>query len=150
MAVRDSLWPPVSGRLAVSETDQLALLVGHHFTNADLLKAALTHPSAVAGRSIESYERLEFLGDRVLALVVAEMLLAAFPAEPEGGLARRLVALVRREALTEVAEEIDLSRFLILGPLRAGDAAAMTALASISMAGSRLPRISSTVTGGHG
>lgn len=110
------------------EADRLAVLVGHRFANADLLKEALTHPSAVAGRSVESYERLEFLGDRVLALVVAEMLLAAFPGEPEGGLARRLVALVRREALTEVAEEIDLSRFLVLGPLRPGDAAAITAL----------------------
>jgi ribonuclease III len=128
MAVRHSLWPAVRRRVVVIDAGRLEALVNHRFADAELLRTALTHPSAVSGRGAESYERLEFLGDRVLALVVAEMLLAAFPLESEGGLARRLVALVRRETVIEVAEEVGLGDFLVLGPLRPGDAATQVAL----------------------
>ena len=85
---------------------------GHAFARPTLLAQALTHPS-LGGRH-SSYERFEFLGDRVLALVVADMLLEAFPRENEGALAKRLTALVRREALARVAEELDLGRHLLL------------------------------------
>jgi ribonuclease-3 len=61
-----------------------------------------------------SYERLEFLGDRVLGLIVAELLWRRFPDEPEGHLTRRLTHLVRREALVRVAEAIGLERYIIL------------------------------------
>lgn len=90
--------------------------LGHRFRNPKLLAEALTHSSAAgrgSGRS-RDYERLEFLGDRVLGLVVAEMLLKRYPDEPEGALARRLAALVRREALVRIAEEIDLGSHLVL------------------------------------
>ncbi|NNG05151.1 MAG: ribonuclease III, partial [Inquilinus sp.] len=60
------------------------------------------------------YERLEFLGDRVLGLIVAEWLLERFPDEPEGALARRHTDLVRRETLAEIARGIELGRHLIL------------------------------------
>src|SRR3546814_5341196 len=60
------------------------------------------------------YERLEFLGDRVLSLVIADMLFEAFPSEDEGHLARRHVALVRREALAEVAKAIGLGQHVRL------------------------------------
>ena len=60
------------------------------------------------------YERLEFLGDRVLGLVVADCLWRRFESEPEGDLARRHTHLVRREALVRVAERIDLGRYLVL------------------------------------
>jgi ribonuclease-3 len=72
----------------------------------------MTHASAIQGGGDPSYERLEFLGDRVLGLVVADMLLAQFPGEPEGPLAQRLADLVRRETLSAVALELDLGTYL--------------------------------------
>src|SRR3546814_13742810 len=66
------------------------------------------------------YERLEFLGDRVLALVVAELLFERFPDENEGELSRRLVGMVRREALLRVAQEIGFGRFLEMAATPAG------------------------------
>lgn len=93
--------------------------LGHEFVNPALLEEALTHPS-ISGMSRRSatkgYERLEFLGDRVLGLVVAQWLLERFPKEQEGALARRLTALVRAEALVVVAERIGLGRHLNLAP----------------------------------
>jgi ribonuclease-3 len=91
----------------------LAEALGHGFRQKALLRKALTHPSA-ADSAFASYERLEFLGDRVLGLVVADMLFARFPNEPEGALAKRLAALVRRETLAEVAATMGLSAHLIL------------------------------------
>ncbi len=93
----------------------LAARLGHDFARCDLLAEALTHPSA-ASRRHHSYERLEFLGDRVLGLVVADMLIDAFPGEPEGDLALRHAALVRREALSAVAGELGLGDHLRLAP----------------------------------
>ena len=108
----DSLAP--SNKQAALE--ELAQRLGHCFSDATLLKTALTHSSAV-GRS---YERLEFLGDRVLGLIVADLLIRRFPAEPEGALARRHAALVRRETLAEVAMELDLGPHLRLARGEAG------------------------------
>lgn len=92
--------------------------VGYRFRKPALLKGALTHPSApdaaVAARGGAGYERLEFLGDRVLGVVVAELLLERFPDENEGALSKRLVALVRKETLLEIAEAIDLAAALAL------------------------------------
>jgi len=93
--------------------EDLAAALGHGFRQKALLRKALTHPSA-ADSAFASYERLEFLGDRVLGLVVADMLFARFPDEPEGALAKRLAALVRRETLAEVASTMGLSAHLIL------------------------------------
>ena len=69
------------------------------FREPELLERALTHTSA--GVDV-NYERLEFLGDRVLGLVVAEMLLERFPTENEGHIGRRFAALVRAETLTRI------------------------------------------------
>jgi len=89
--------------------DALSVRLGHRFGRPALLRQALTHASGLArGRHGDSYERLEFLGDRVLSLVVAELLFDRFPDEREGEIARRHAALVRREALAEVAAGIDL------------------------------------------
>jgi len=60
------------------------------------------------------YERLEFLGDRVLALVISDVLLKAFPTEAEGALAKRLVGLVRRETLAEIGQELDVGAYVRL------------------------------------
>jgi ribonuclease-3 len=90
----------------------LEAALGYRFRQPDLLDQALTHSSVPrAGRS---YERLEFLGDRVLSLVIAEMLLTAYPGEAEGALARRHAELVRKETLAAVAGEIDLARHVRL------------------------------------
>jgi len=98
-----------------SDHEPLQMALGHRFVDARLLNEALTHPSAMGRRGAErrSYERLEFLGDRVLGLIVAELLWSRFPDEAEGKLTRRHTSLVRREALIEVARGIDLGRFLI-------------------------------------
>ena len=97
--------------------------IGHAFVQRRLLVEALTHSSAPGsehrrGRRSEAagrdYERLEFLGDRVLGLIVAELLWHRFPDEPEGLLTRRHTHLVRRETLARVAETIGLGRHLVL------------------------------------
>jgi ribonuclease-3 len=106
-----------------SELELLFEALGHSFADPQLLVEALTHPSAMARRGAprRSYERLEFLGDRVLGLVVAELLWRRFPDEAEGELTRRHAGLVRRDALVDVARAIELGRFVILS---AGEAQA--------------------------
>jgi ribonuclease-3 len=79
------------------------------------LATALVHRSA-GGRRRADNERLEFLGDRVLGLAVADLLYRRFPHEPEGGLSKRHAALVRRETLAEVAREWALGPLLRLAP----------------------------------
>ncbi len=86
--------------------------LGHRFADPSLLVRALTHGSR-GGEGAS--ERLEFLGDRVLGLAVAEALFAADPAAPEGTLSPRLAALVRREACARVARGLDLGAGLKLG-----------------------------------
>jgi len=88
--------------------------IGYRFANPRLLTQALTHASA-ASQPSATYERLEFLGDRVLALVVADMLLSAFPAASEGELARRLTALVRNESCAAVALALGFGEAIHLG-----------------------------------
>ncbi len=107
--------------------EDLAPIIGYTFTRPELLKEALTHPSASAlaqrGRTRKpanrGYERLEFLGDRVLGLVIADLLWRRFESESEGHLTRRLTELVRREALARVANTIGLGPHLILSPAEA-------------------------------
>jgi ribonuclease-3 len=90
--------------------------IGYRFRDNMILHEALTHASAAHGRKgLANYERLEFLGDRVLGLAVAEHLYHAFPGAPEGDLARRYNSLVRKETCAEVAEEISLGSYLQLG-----------------------------------
>ena len=87
--------------------------LGHTFSSPQLLEQALMHRSVAHG-SQRGYERLEFLGDRVLGLVVADLLYDAFPNEDEGAMAKRHVDLVRRETLAEVARMIGLGRHIRL------------------------------------
>ena len=79
-------------------------ILGHAFRDEALLTQALTHRGARASdKPMGTNERLEFLGDRVLGLVIAEELLIAFPAENEGALAARLAALVSAPALDTIS-----------------------------------------------
>lgn len=111
---------------ARSGRPRLALLeesLGHAFTNRDLLKQALTHSSAAApGAADTSNERLEFLGDRVLGLLIAEKLTSVYPDAPEGELAIRLSDLVRQKTLADIANKIGLGEHLRMsaGESRAG------------------------------
>lgn len=98
------------------DLEALGERLGHRFDQGELLLEALTHPSVKSSKaSGKNYQRLEFLGDRVLALVVAEMLMEAFPDESEGLLARRLTELVRAETCADVAAGLDLGSWIILG-----------------------------------
>lgn len=91
---------------------QLEDYLGHTFASPTLLQRALTHPSAAAGH----YQRLEFLGDRVLGLCVAGWLYELFPEANEGELTRRHTALVRTETLAEVARTWGVEPLIMRGP----------------------------------
>jgi ribonuclease III len=95
----------------LTDLDALEEKLRHHFSDPALLRRALTHASADAA---VSNERLEFLGDRVLGLVIAEKLHELYPLEPEGTLTRRLHALVRWETCARVGEAIGLWPHLVL------------------------------------
>ncbi|MFW5655372.1 MAG: ribonuclease III [Roseicyclus sp.] len=88
--------------------------LGHRFEDVGLLRRALTH-SSLSSATRDDNQRLEFLGDRVLGLVMAEALLAQDAEAREGLLAPRFNALVRKETCAEVAREIDLGAVLRLG-----------------------------------
>jgi ribonuclease-3 len=90
--------------------------IGYRFADKTLLEKAMTHISALSGGSrTNSYQRLEFLGDHVLGLVISDMLYRAFPKANEGELSRRLADLVRKEACAEVARAMELGPALKLG-----------------------------------
>jgi ribonuclease III len=91
--------------------------IGYRFKQAALLQQALTHISALSGarNRAGSYQRLEFLGDHVLGLVVSDMLFRAFPKADEGEMSRRLADLVRKEACADVARVIELGAAIRLG-----------------------------------
>jgi ribonuclease-3 len=91
--------------------------IGYGFRDKALLERALTHISALPGGAtrVNSYQRLEFLGDHVLGLVISDMLYRAFPRANEGELSRRLADLVRKETCAEVARAMDLGSALKLG-----------------------------------
>lgn len=96
------------------EASEVEVWLNHEFRDRSLLREALTHPSATrrGKNASRNNQRLEFLGDRVLGLVVAHLLIARFPNEDEGPLSRRHAGLVRRETLAEIAGEMGLGRQL--------------------------------------
>lgn len=123
--------PAAANEAAASARRQTAeALLDHAFRRPQLLDEALTHRSAAPAprssrgqrRGTGSNERLEFIGDRVLSLVVAEWLIERFPHEQEGELARRHAHLVSRPTLAAIAEANGLSAALALAPneLRSG------------------------------
>jgi ribonuclease-3 len=101
---------------AGGEFDELQGLLGHRFRDVGLLETALSHASFTNETTgVASNERLEFLGDAVLGLVVADLLFQAKPAWQEGDLTRALQQLVDRTALAKLARRLDLGRWLRLG-----------------------------------
>ena len=90
--------------------------IGYQFADKTLIDRALTHISALSGgKRAESYQRLEFLGDHVLGLVVSDMLYREFHRADEGELSRRLADLVRKETCADAAREMDVGPALRLG-----------------------------------
>jgi ribonuclease III len=114
-------------------SDAIETILGHRFSRPELLREALTHRSALqgSGRARGSNERLEFVGDRVLGLLMAEWLAERFPREQEGDLGRRLAYLVSQPVLAAVAEGIGLGAVLSVAPgeARAGVKRRATVLA---------------------
>lgn len=96
--------------------------LGHVFADPTLLERALTHISGAKSKEgrLGSYQRLEFLGDRVLGLAIASMLMEAYPKADEGELSRRFAELVRAETCAEVAEAMDVGPYIKLGVGEAG------------------------------
>lgn len=108
----------MTDKKVVGEKDweQLQAAIGHKFADRDRLMRALTHSSAQVSRGRKGdYERLEFLGDRVLGLCVAEMLFTTFRDATEGELSVRFNQLVSAEACASVADEMQLHRFIRTG-----------------------------------
>jgi len=104
-----------------SDLSQLSARLGHDFADPSLLKLALTHASARPdSKPNEDNERLEFLGDRVLGLAVAELLTTRFAEESEGVLARWFNHLVRTETCAEIGQSWNLGDFIIMSGGEAG------------------------------
>ncbi len=98
--------------------ESIESILGHSFSRPGLLREAMTHRSATrpGARGTGSNERLEFIGDRVLGLLMAEWLIERFPHEQEGDLGRRLALLVSQPVLAEVADTIGLGAVLNVSP----------------------------------
>ncbi len=96
----------------------LEVALGYQFRNITLLQNALTHSSYANERwhdSLKSNERLEFLGDSILGMVVAEYLYHTFPDRPEGELSRMRADMVCEQALADIAHRLQLGQYLLLG-----------------------------------
>lgn len=118
--------PKKTARGATKKAAQSALRaledsLGHRFTDSAVLAVALTHVSALKANSRRSasYQRLEFLGDHVLGLVVSDMLFRAFPDADEGELSRRLADLVRKETCADVGRALGLAEAIKVGTVGA-------------------------------
>ena len=114
---------------------QLETHIGYSFKNSRLLEQAMTHQSAlnIGDSSLQNYQRLEFLGDRVLGLVIATALLETFPHAEEGELAKRFNQLVRSETCADIAKTLGLGGYIRLGTgeERSGGREKITILADI-------------------
>jgi ribonuclease III len=100
------------------QPEELIERLGFTFSSPELLTLALTHSSLARSRAErdQTNQRLEFLGDRVLGLVIAGMVYEAYPNEEEGAMARRHTALVRKETLARVAINLSLGESILMAP----------------------------------
>jgi ribonuclease-3 len=107
---------------ANAATSAIEERIGHKFADANLLVTAMTHVSALkpSRKRGESYQRLEFLGDHVLGLIVSDMLYRSFPNADEGEMSKRLADLVRKESCADVAKSLGLTDDIKLGAVGAG------------------------------
>jgi ribonuclease-3 len=105
---------PAPAPPADTEISQLERRIGYSFSKRELLDIALTHPSAAVGTD-SHYERLEFLGDAVLDLAIADLLMKQFPEAKEGPLSKLRASIVNARTLALKAQAIDLGALLRLG-----------------------------------
>lgn len=113
----------IGGSIRNQELDQLALKelerkCHYRFSDLSLLKLALSHRSYLnisGGKHYDTYERLEFLGDAILGLLVTEFLFHNYPQKSEGTLTRYKSVIVSRKVLAEFAKEMDLGKYIYLG-----------------------------------
>ncbi|WP_159952277.1 ribonuclease III [Rhizobium sp. 18065] len=101
--------------LGEEDWKQLEAVIGHGFAERERLQRALTHASAHVSKSRGDYERMEFLGDRVLGLCVAELLFSTYRNATEGELSVRFNQLVSAETCAAVADEMQLHRYIRTG-----------------------------------
>lgn len=114
--LRRTLRVPASTKRVEGLYDRLEERIGYRFEDHSSLTQALTHSSVRSGGGGQDhYERLEFLGDRVLGLCIAELLHVHFPSAKEGELSLRLNALVRGRTLAEIADELGLHEYIRTG-----------------------------------
>lgn len=104
-------------KLNKNEVEKLKLLSGHNFKDVNLVTQAFTHSSFFANVSSNktkkpNYERLEFLGDRILGIIIADLLYELFPEAKEGELSKRFNALVNTDRCASIAKDIGLTSFL--------------------------------------
>ena len=95
--------------------DKIEEILGYEFRNKALLKQALTH-SSISGNIAKNYERLEFVGDRVLGMAMAHLLYTTFSKDAEGDLSPRHTRLVRKETVAEVALKLKLNEYICAEP----------------------------------
>jgi len=147
VAAGNPLDAPVHGDHLTTPHAGAESLLGYRFQRPELLREALTHRSAISGARLGrgrtapstgagSNERLEFIGDRVLGLLVAEWLAERFPHEQEGALGPRLAHLVSQPTIAEIAEHLGLPAALAVAPgeSRAGVRKLATVLADATEA----------------
>ena len=99
-----------------AETGELEAILGHTFTDRSLLGQAVTHGSAACAVDSRGYQRLEFLGDHVLGSIVAAMVFRDHVKATEGELSRRYAKLVANQTLGDIALELGIDRFVVVGP----------------------------------
>ena len=118
---RSKARPAAANKAAKSAHTEIEGRIGHSFADPNLLITAFTHVSALKPQRKrgDSYQRLEFLGDHVLGLIVSDMLFRAFPNANEGELSKRLAELVRKESCADVARSLGLADDIKLGAVGA-------------------------------
>lgn len=97
----------------MKNSEDLENILKYNFRNKELLHKALTH-SSVSPHADHNYERLEFLGDRVLGVSIASLLYRLFPHEPEGNLSQRFTGLVCKETVAQVGRMLNLGKFMFV------------------------------------
>ena len=109
MPMNNNIAPDNQNRQSKLDIDALEQIIGYQFTDKNLMLEAFTHRSL---ENHKSYERLEFLGDKVLGFIIANMLFQQFPDADEGELSKRLAGLVNQRFLSEFAERWNLNHFI--------------------------------------
>jgi len=111
---RGRVEPPAPEPPPESPGTKLERVLGYSFARSELLETALTHPSAAVGSDVH-YERLEFLGDAVLDLAIADLLMRKFPTAKEGPLSKQRASIVNARTLALKAQAVELNQMMRLG-----------------------------------